>query len=121
MNVKSSLHLTKTSRAHLILVSCIVLSGRCEDPYFDALRDQVTHHGLQVWLFQAGIWEDKTLIQVPIPEGEEGSLGCIGKSLIYFVGRICHYISVSHEDCGRLARSIEGVDHPSVQVIEWLL
>ena len=70
------------------------------------------HDGLQVRLLQAGVQEDKTLvcgiqlpknyrlwiqgIQVPLPDREEGSLGCIGKSLVYFVVMIRHIICISH-------------------------
>ena len=50
------------------------LSGRYEDPDFDVLRDQVPHNGLQVRLLQAEVQEDEILIQVPIPDGEEGPL-----------------------------------------------
>ena len=79
--------------------SGIGLSGSNEDPDFDVLRDQVPYNGLQVWLLQAKVREDEILVcgiqllkkcglwiqvkQVSLPDGEEGSLGCVGKSLIY--------------------------------------
>ena len=66
-----------------------------------------------------GFWIQEK--QVPFPDGEEGSLGYINKSLVYFVVMICHLIGISHEDCGCLARSVEGVDQPPVQVVKRLL
>ena len=109
---------------HLLLVPGVRLSGSNEDPVFDVLRDRVPHDGLQVWLLQAtGVQKDRTLVtgiqfpensglrilskQVPLPDREEGSLSCVGKSLIYFVAVIHHLIGISHEDGGRLVRSIE--------------
>ena len=99
------------------------LSNSCKDPGLDFLGDYALHNGFQFWFLQAEVWKDETLvcgiqlphhcglwtqrIHVPLSDGKEGSLGCIGESLVYFVAMICHIICVSHEDCGRLAGRVE--------------
>ena len=59
--------------------------------------------------------------QVHLADGEEGSFVCLGESLIYCKVVVSHKISIGYEYSECLARSIEGVDQPSAQVIERLL
>ena len=108
---------------HHLLVVGMGLSGCGKDPGLDFLGDYVLHNGFQVWFLQAEVRKDETLIcgiqlpqncglwtqrvQVPLFDGKEGSLGCIGESMVYIVARISHLIPVSQEDCGHLARRVE--------------
>ena len=99
------------------------LSGGYEDPFLDVIQDRVPHDGLHVWCLKARVRKDETLvtgiqvskhcwswiqeIKVPLHGGKEGSLSCVGQSLINGKTMICHVVCISQEDCGRLTLRIE--------------
>ena len=89
-----------------------------EDPSLDLLGDLVSHNGLKLWLLQAEIWEDWTLVcwvklpqdgvlctqieEVHFPDGEEGLWCCVSHRIFYLVAMASQIVRISHEDNGRL-------------------
>ena len=95
-----------------------------EDPILDLLGDLVSHNGLELWLLQADVWEEETLMvwvklphnsvprtqreQVPLPDGVEGSLSSVCHGLVEIVAVACHPVCIGHEDYLTLPLGADG-------------
>ena len=76
--------------------------------------DLVFHDGLELWLLQADVWEEETLIvwvQLPhnhvlgtqrekdsFPDGAEGSFSCVCHGILDIVLIGCQIVCISHKD-----------------------
>ena len=85
-----------------------------EDLGLNLLGDLVSHDGLELWLLQADVREEETLVvwvqlphncvlgtqqeQVSLPDGVEGSLCCLYHDILYLVAVASRIVRVSHED-----------------------
>ena len=89
-----------------------------EDLGLNLWGDLVSHDGLELWLLQADIWEERTLIgwvqlphhpvlgtqgeKVPVPDRVGGLWCCVCHGILYLVAMASQIICISHEDDGQL-------------------
>ena len=90
------------------------LSDSLKDLVLNLLENLVPHNGLELWLLQADVREEETLViwvqlphdsvlrtqreQVPIPDGVEGSMCSVCHGVVDVVAMGCQLVCVSHED-----------------------
>ena len=107
-----------------------------EDFSLNLWGDLVSHDGLELWLLQADVRKEETLVvwvqlphnhvlgtqreQVPLPNRAEGSLCSVCNEVIDIVAMGCQLIRVSHEDHLALPLGADRADQLPLEGIEWL-
>ena len=107
-----------------------------EDLGLNLWGDLVSHDGLELWLLQADVREEETLVvwvqlphnrvlgtqreQVPLPNRAEGSLCSVCNGVIDIVAMGCQLIRVSHEDHLALPLGADRADQLPLEGIKLL-